>query len=156
MTDKETPIFGDTIFCDDIRFEVGNKASLIGVYNGVMFFADGQPFPIMLPKLCMSVRIYMPFDTNPDRIELSVYFPGNADDAPDYKQSIENLPPVRKLLEDVDVVDLRSVFVTPLIFSPLELAATGAIKVRANVKGETVKLGALFIRTQPVTTIPVG
>ena len=36
-----------TIYCDDIRQEVGGKLSLMGVYNNVMYV---QQFPVTLPK----------------------------------------------------------------------------------------------------------
>src|SRR5262249_9307106 len=40
------------IYCDDIRFEVGNKLSFMGVYYGKLYV---QQFPVQLPKLCISV-----------------------------------------------------------------------------------------------------
>lgn len=39
-----------TIFCEDIRQEVGNKNSFMGIYNGEMIFDE---FPSYLPKLCV-------------------------------------------------------------------------------------------------------
>jgi hypothetical protein len=152
MTDKRLSIFGDTIFCDDIRFELGNKFSFIGVYNGAMFFSEELPFPITIPKLCMNVRIFMPVDMHPDRIDMMVYFPGDKDDSPTFKQPIENLPPRQKIVEDLDMTEARGVFSAPFIFSPVQLLSVGAIKVRANIKGETIRLGSLFVRTQPAVT----
>lgn len=37
-----------TLICDDIRFERGNKLSLMGVYNEHIFVAN---FPFLFPKL---------------------------------------------------------------------------------------------------------
>jgi hypothetical protein len=45
-------IVGYTTFCDDIRFEVDGKVSLIGSYNGVMNIRG--EFPATLPKFAMS------------------------------------------------------------------------------------------------------
>ena len=42
----------ETIFCDDIREEVGNKHSLMGVYHGEMFV---QAMPVLLPRLCFYI-----------------------------------------------------------------------------------------------------
>lgn len=47
------------IFSDDVRFEVGNKQSIIGIYNGVLFV---QSFPTVIPKLCISFWITYPID----------------------------------------------------------------------------------------------
>lgn len=47
----------DSIFvnyCDDIRFERGDKISLIGVYGPNMIVPT---FPITLPRLCMFLQI---------------------------------------------------------------------------------------------------
>lgn len=39
-----------TIFCDDVRNEVGGKLSLMGCYSGELSVPS---FPMTLPKLCM-------------------------------------------------------------------------------------------------------
>ncbi len=151
MTETSSLYFGDTTFCDDIRFEVGNKSSFIGIYNGVMFFPETVPFPIAVPKFCMNVRVFLPSDIKADQIELAVYFPGDKEDAPSFKQTID-LPPRQKAVEDMNMSEARAVFGAPLIFSPMQLLSVGAIKVRANINGEIIRLGSLFIRTQPIAT----
>jgi hypothetical protein len=47
----------ETVFCDDIRQEVGGKLSLIGVYSGGLLVSA---FPVTLPKLCLFVRVVTP------------------------------------------------------------------------------------------------
>src|SRR5580698_7254696 len=58
--------FGSAIFCDDIRQEVGNKPSLMGVYQGEMLLAPGTVLPAQLPKLGVAIywneSIDPPFD----------------------------------------------------------------------------------------------
>lgn len=49
----------ETLFCDDIRHEVGGKLSFIGVYSGGLFV---PAFPVTLAKLCLSVKIVTPAD----------------------------------------------------------------------------------------------
>ena len=39
-------------FCDDIRYELGNKTSLIGLYGGEMYVSS---IPSVIPKLCFFV-----------------------------------------------------------------------------------------------------
>ena len=41
------------IVCDDIRQEVGNKASFIGIYSKYIFIPS---VPFIFPKLCFAVR----------------------------------------------------------------------------------------------------
>ena len=53
-TTQNADRFVHAIFCDDIRQEMGNKASFMGCYQGELFV----PFvPLMLPKLCVQVTI---------------------------------------------------------------------------------------------------
>lgn len=49
-----------TIFCDDLRQEVGNKVSFMGVYQGMMFV---QSFPASLTKVCAAVTVRLPRGT---------------------------------------------------------------------------------------------
>jgi hypothetical protein len=49
----------ETIFCDDIRQEIGGKLSLIGIYSGALFV---PAFPATLPKLCLLVKVLTPAD----------------------------------------------------------------------------------------------
>ena len=50
-----------TLYCDDIREEVGGKISLIGCYGSELVVS--QPAgPVVLPKLCAHVRIVTPID----------------------------------------------------------------------------------------------
>ena len=46
MSDKQRHAWA--IYCDDVRQEVGNKLSFMGIYNGEMYFNE---FPSTLPKL---------------------------------------------------------------------------------------------------------
>lgn len=46
-------------FCDDIRNELGNKASLMGCYTSSL---QVQNFPTTLPKLCAQVKFFTPLD----------------------------------------------------------------------------------------------
>lgn len=54
----------EVIYCDDIREEVGNKFSYMGVYSGELVVARGA---VVLPKLCVAVKavtdIADPFET---------------------------------------------------------------------------------------------
>jgi hypothetical protein len=43
-----------SILCDDVRQEVGNKSSLMGMYDKDIVFSD---LPALLPKLCLYVRL---------------------------------------------------------------------------------------------------
>lgn len=43
----------NTLICDDIREEIGNKTSYIGVYHDIIV----EKIPLLLPKLSIAVRL---------------------------------------------------------------------------------------------------
>ena len=43
-----------TIWCDDVRMELGNKMSLMGVYSSELLVPT---FPFVLQKLCLSCKV---------------------------------------------------------------------------------------------------
>ena len=62
-------------FCDDIRLEVGNKYSLIGCYGPVIVMS---PFPAVLPKLCVHVKVYTPITQPFQKLIVRVILGDNA------------------------------------------------------------------------------
>src|SRR5262249_159168 len=57
MIVAESPdVYGYTIFCDDIRVEVGGKLTYVGGFQGVM--TVHMPFPATLPRFAMHF-VYM-------------------------------------------------------------------------------------------------
>ena len=65
------------IFCDDVRQEVGNKNSLMGIYNGLIVFAHEQQFPVAMPKFAISIYVICDADKKPDSIAVRVLLPPN-------------------------------------------------------------------------------
>lgn len=65
MSDRHTHV----TYCDDIRQEVGNKRSLIGVYTRDLFV---QAIPVTLPKLGIVVSILTPIDRPFQKLSLRV------------------------------------------------------------------------------------
>lgn len=61
----------NAIFCDDIRQEIGNKTSFMGIYNGEMFFSE---FPAYVPKICISTVCHTQFDHLFKTLNCKVFF----------------------------------------------------------------------------------
>ncbi len=144
--------FGLTIFCDDIRHEIGGKTSLIGCYNQAMLVPSAS-FPIILPKLAFSVSVVSPKMERLKKLELLIYLPGDHDDTP----TIRHAPPLSEEgvdatrwepSKDPDLVRVTSL-TQNLILSPVEIKSEGNIKVRINFNGTIIKAGTL-----PVICIP--
>lgn len=62
--------FLSTIYCDDIRQEVGDKLSLMGIYNTVMYV---QQFPATLPKLWIMATYTAASDKPPKSLKIRVF-----------------------------------------------------------------------------------
>ena len=58
-----------TIWCDDIRMELGGKQSFMGVYADVIFVPK---FPITLPKLCVFLKIVFPKESSAGGVSVKI------------------------------------------------------------------------------------
>src|ERR1700694_1339031 len=135
---------GYTIFCDDIRHEVGNKASLMGIYGAEMFVH--QAFPTAMPRMGFHI-IYREDPRAPlNNMTLCIFLPGDADDKPTYKTEISRsegqIPPPPPGLDP----SARRTFSLNVILNPVPLKEEGKIRVRMLVDGTEVKLGTLSVK----------
>jgi hypothetical protein len=138
---------GYSIFCDDIRNEVGGKLSFIGCYNAVMFVST--PFPLRLPKFCIHFHIVSPASKPYSSILIRCYTPGR--DGPILEEPVD-IPPIEDQQELVSASDHGSAprFIVAggsLILAPLQIDSPGLIRVRALVDGkkDEMMLGSLKI-----------
>lgn len=49
--------YAHAVYCDDIRMELGNKLSLMGIYDADLFVPE---VPITIPKLCIFLSVVTP------------------------------------------------------------------------------------------------
>jgi hypothetical protein len=148
---------GYTIFCDDIRHEIGGKVTFAGVYEGIMF-VHGD-FPFVLAKFGLGIRYMERRDANlTEDINIQVFMPGQSEhDTPafggvlpaqDARNTVQPHADAAAALETPRYLQLA----TNLIFSPLIIPQKGTIKVRAYVGSERVKLGSLLVTQAPQDT----
>jgi hypothetical protein len=50
------PQLDTLIICDDVREEMGNKATLVGIYGKHLFFPKNAKFPAGMRQLCLFLR----------------------------------------------------------------------------------------------------
>jgi len=142
----------ETIFCDDVRHEVGGKLSFMGIYSNVMFV---QNFPIVLPKLCLSIKVVAPVK-DPFR-SLKIRILKNDETFQEIiidKDQIENS---MALAEDI-TEDERNNRVQSLnfiaVFSPIEIEEPCIFRVRGITENEEMRGIALrVIQAKPSDTI---
>jgi hypothetical protein len=140
--------WGTTVFCDDIRQEVGGKVSLIGIYAGDMnVHVD---FPYVAPKFGLWIKYFEVPDTHDEDAKLRVYLPGEID------PSIEADIPLREVRNKTLIAPPSEqdseqwlMLQMPILVTPLVLRQPGQIKVRLEIGGEVVRLGTLAITHSP-------
>jgi len=143
--------YGYTIFCDDLRKEVGNKRSIIGVYEKVLYVTE--EFPVAIPKLVLLTSYIELKNDHPDKVDLLVYLPGDEDEKPSLRAELVYSKVPFSEPNDIDTSDDTKIKMNAEItLSPLILAKEGKIKVRIQRGSEIIRAGALTIKTAPDVT----
>lgn len=144
---RETP-HGDTVFCDDIRQEIGGKFSYIGVYRGAINIS--ATLPVALPKLAMAISYAERPGESDEPVELRCYLPGDKDSKPSLRfdlpveQMRATAPP-----EDPETDDQYWIVVVMAQFAPARIVKEGRIKVRAYRGDTEIRLGSIPVRVVP-------
>jgi len=153
-------IYGYTIFCDDIRQEIGGKFSYIGVYSGFMFV---PAFPITLPKLCLAISLLQRREILEANIGLRIFLPGETDDntpsiQAEFQELKEGIIAEQTAAEvaalpkpDISFVAMHA----KMLFSPIVITQAGDIRVRAIRRGELIRLGGLRVHIAPTEPSPM-
>lgn len=124
----------ETIFCDDIRHEVSNKLSYIGVYSGNLYV---KAFPAALPKLCVAIKVVTSKDKPLDSIRLRIL----KDDKTLQEINVDEgqLSASMESQNEKQKNELKNLVQTAsfvLIFSPMQLDGPCTLKVRVAVGDE--------------------
>jgi hypothetical protein len=140
--------FLSTIYCDDIRQEVGGKLSLMGVYNGVMYV---QQFPVTLAKFWVVATFVASKDESPKSLKFRVF--KNDEPLADLDATPEHLQQLATAREPVVPMpdgSRRTISTqTQVCFTPLQLDGPCLLSVGAMTdKGEVRGLG-LQVQQQP-------
>jgi hypothetical protein len=135
--------YGVTIYCDDIRQEMGNKPSYMGVYTGQLIVQAEEP--VLLPKLCAAVHLMIPTYMRFQKLALIM---------------TQEKGGVTNELTRIDMTDLTfAEHPTPGTFSkmhfnlqisPFLVDGPSTLRMRAYIDEETeIKLGTLSAFMQP-------
>jgi hypothetical protein len=150
--------WGFSLFCDDIRQEVGGKISVMGIYQNDMILSPGVPLPAALAKFGVLIKYYEIKDVFTDDVTFRVFLPGDPSDAPSVvlpfqRAAMTAQVPLPYTLEE----DQEHVFniTFPLVMAPLQIKQEGYIKVRAICGTVKTNLGSLMVRVaRPDENIP--
>jgi hypothetical protein len=130
-----------TLVCDDVREEVGNKSTLVGVYQGDLTVPEA---PTMLPKLSFFFRarahVSKPFRSLTVRVLRDGQDYLTAEFAPD-------------ALPEPDATEDGTYHVQIVLQAqPFEIVGPGELQFLAETDGETLDGGRLLIRAVTVNS----
>jgi hypothetical protein len=139
--------YGWTIFCDDIRAEVGGKFSYMGIYRGTMFVHTD--FPVSLPKLGIVIQCRIsPDDLGAGDMNVGIFFPGDDSENPSVRAvlPVSKVSPIAEAQRPKPDAKISSVEIsTHILLAPVIFKQSGRIKVRAEGPRGPIKLGTLRI-----------
>jgi hypothetical protein len=142
--------FGYTVFCDDIRHEIGGKQTIVGAFSeNLLIF--GEP-PFSLPKMGFFIT-YSESRTAPKLpLALQIYLPEDVEDRPTHSFELPTMP------DDVQIdpmlpPDTNIALRIPLVISPIEIRQEGLLRVRMKRGDDVVCIGSLPVRS--VRNMPV-
>lgn len=133
--------YGYTIFCDDIRQEVGSKLTFVGAYSADLNFTDPPPSALM--KLCFFSVVYLAPEQLGETIRYVVY--GNKEEVLFQTEQSIAVDAAKKLLESQPPEEDSPKFVQMAVaamIAPFPLSE-GRVRVRAYVGDILIKLGSL-------------
>lgn len=132
------------IFCDDIRFEVANKQSLIGIYAGYDLVFQ-EPFPAALPKLCIQATFVRPAAAPPKDLVINVTMNGeiilSADIPAEALQKSER--------EAENGIPPKNALTANLVISPLVVDRESKLRLEAIADGVKYHGPSLRIKDTP-------
>lgn len=134
------------VVCDDVRQEVGNKVSCMGIYGTEIMV---PMIPIALPKLCAVLHVRTLTSDPFERLVLRIL----KDDADLASIEIPNeqltaMKAHAHSLTEEGYLHLASIYQ----FSPFVIEQACTLRFRADTERETIKGGSLEIKVLPSLT----
>jgi hypothetical protein len=152
MIAVESPdAYGHTIFCDDIRAEVGGKLTFVGVYAAPML---APAFPFVLPKLALNIS-YFQITSNIMPFQFLVFLPGDPDDKPTVTVGVDEKSFNTVMHQAADVATQAGIAMNyaavhvQFSLNGMNITQSGVILVRATRGDKQIRLGSLLILPQP-------
>lgn len=140
--------YGNTVFCDDIRFEIGGKTSLMGCFGSEMR-VFGQ-VPLMLSSFAAFASVRIPQSIKFEKLTILII--AELAGAPKELAKFE-IPFGKQQKDQIEAGQILSADV-PFRLAPLLVEGEGFIRCRAYVDDLEVKLGSLRVTVLDVEDLP--
>lgn len=133
--------YGITTFCEDIRQEVGNKLTYVGVYQGGLTIDAAPPFSF--DRMCYFTSVFIPNDRDFRNIWIELKFKRKASKA---SKTIVKIVPANqpKIPPSSKAEYLRANLSGEL--PEFRVSGDGHLLARCYIGDEEVKIGSMGIR----------
>ena len=131
------------VVCDDVRQEIGNKVSCMGIYGTEMLVLA---LPLVLPKLCVVLHARTLTSDPFERLTLRIL----KDDSELARVELPNDQLTAMQARANSFTEEGYLQVASIIqFSPFVIEQACTLRFRADTERETIKGGSLQIKPQP-------
>ncbi|MCL5802067.1 MAG: hypothetical protein M1283_06065 [Gammaproteobacteria bacterium] len=137
----------EVIYCDDIREEVNHKFSYIGVYSGELIV---QTAPVLLPKLCIGVKVVTDMDDPFETLEVRVV-KVKGEDETELLSTGTTSPPTELPRPDGSALIVAQMHFTLI---PFHIDEETSLRVKAITEREELRGIGLRIRIVPPPAPP--
>ena len=139
----------EVIYCDDIREEVGNKVSFMGIYSSELTVPNA---PVLLTKLCIVVKAVTDIDDPFEALDVRVVkVKGNNDEIELLSTGPVSLPTERP---GPDTGLTRMAVQMNFILAPFQIDEETKLRVKAITEREELRGVTLRIRIVPPLAAP--
>jgi hypothetical protein len=144
MTETASPRFAFCLFCDDVRAEVGNKLSYMGVYNKDILFPPLPPgtppeMPVLLPKFVIVAWLVSDINDLPEKVLFRAFAPPGRTELLTSEVAVADLFTPDNLLPGSQRYSVQTIM--PLM--NLSIPCSGFIEVIADADGEEYRAGRI-------------
>lgn len=137
----------EVIYCDDIREEVGNKSSYMGVYSGELTVPNA---PVLLSKLCIVARATTDIDDPFESLEVRIVAVNGENEIEILSTGSIPLPAEQPQL---DGGQTRMLAQMNFMLSPFQITEATTLRVKAITEREELR-GATALRIRIVPPLP--
>lgn len=131
--------YAHTMFCDDVRHEIGGKISFMGVYSGKLISSD---LPGILPKLCVAVTLHTAIENPFKKLSIKGIFRDQEVFAMELGEEEISVAESQAAKRD----DASAYYVQLLaILSPFQVEEPGRLSLQILADGERIKTASLDI-----------
>lgn len=140
----DCPRYLHSLYCDDVRMEVGGKMTFVGVYQSQLIVQ--QAGPVGLPKLCIVATAQTPKSEPFEKLSFKLFKDDEVIQTIDVPS--DGLVGVNGTADE-DPNGAFHIFGAVIALQPFNIDKSCVLRVRAETEAEVLEASALRVTLQP-------